>query len=438
MSVGQLVERRATAPPRALVPELRPPEPRVAWTFIYIAFLAYVFAITTFRLPIGEVSMIVALLGLALQRERLRSPAIFGWAVLFLSWCVLGYFRTPYQSAVWENVILFGKLCLIILVAANALRSPAQIRFFMIFVLGCYALFPVRGALINYFIGHSTLLGRAVWNYTYSNPNDLAALTLLMLSVAAALLATERTRWIRWCAITGLALLPVLILMTQSRGGFIALSMFAAFAIVGQRRTLRTALIVITLALGVVAVAPSGVWQRVRGLSEVTDNLDRVDPEGSAKARFQIWQVALKIIDDHPVTGVGWGAYPFAHAEYAPVSGVDPTVYGFRDTHSTVLNVLAETGVPGLVLFLALLWGAMRDAERARRMCVRVQPRLALQLRYLELGLLAFLVAGVFGSFAKLAILYLHLVLLWVVAQNAMRIARSSHPVDPRRLTPSV
>ena len=61
----------------------------------------------------------------------------------------------------------------------------------------------------------------------------------------------------------------------------------------------------------------------------------------------------------------------------------------------------------------------MREADRARRLCARVQPRLALQLKYLELGLLAFLVAGVWGSFAKLSFLYLYLALLWVVAQSA-------------------
>lgn len=421
---------RAPAPQRA-IPEPPPPKPRVAWTFIYIAFLSYVFAITTFRLPIGEASMIAALVGLLLQRNPWRLPALLGWSVLFLAWCALGNLTTAFPSVVWENVTLLAKLCLIMLVAANALRSPAQVRFYMIFFLACYALFPVRGALVNY-LAHYTLLGRALWNYTYANPNDLAALTLLILSVAAALLATERPGWIRYCTLAGIALLPVLILMTQSRGGFIALCVFAAIAMVGQRRVrrLRTALIVVTLALAVAAVAPSGVWTRVKGLSQVTENLDNVDPEGSAKARFQIWQVAMKIVGDHPWTGVGWGAYPMAHAEYAPLSGVDRTALGLRDTHSTYLNVLAETGYPGLLLFLTLLVVVVREAERARRLSERVQPRLALQIKYLELGLLAFLVAGIFGSFAKLSFLYLHLVLLWAVAQNAMRAIQSGRSID--------
>src|SRR5438552_3761607 len=183
------------------------PERRVAWTFVYVAFLGYVFAVTTFRLPIGTASMIAGLFALLVQQEQIRFPAVLGWSVVFLGWCVLGYFRSPFPTEVWGNVILLGKLCLIMLVAANALRSTAQVRFFMIFFLACYALFPVRGAFVNYF-SHYTLFGRALWNYTYDNPNDLAALTLLLLSVAAALLTTERAPWIRRCALAGLVLPP--------------------------------------------------------------------------------------------------------------------------------------------------------------------------------------------------------------------------------------
>ena len=196
-------------------------ESQVGWTFMFVAFLGYIFAVTTYKLPIAEASMIVALIGLLLQRERLRLPALLLWSGLLLGWCALGYLYTDFPAVVWENVVVLAKLCLIMLVAVNALRSPAQVRFFMIFFLACYALFPVRGTMVNYFVAHYTIFGRALWNYMYSNPNDLAALTLLPLSTAAALLATERTGWIRLGAIAGIAVLPVLILMTQSRGGFI-------------------------------------------------------------------------------------------------------------------------------------------------------------------------------------------------------------------------
>jgi len=75
----------------------------------------------------------------------------------------------------------------------------------------------------------------------------------------------------------------------------------------------------------------------------------------------------------------------------------------------------------------------VREAEKARRLCRKGQPLVALQLKYLELGLLAFLVAGVWASYAKLSFLYLHVVLLWAVAQNATRAAQQAHVLAARQ-----
>ena len=36
----------------------------VQWTLTYVGFLGYIFAITTYRFPIGDVSIVIALLGL--------------------------------------------------------------------------------------------------------------------------------------------------------------------------------------------------------------------------------------------------------------------------------------------------------------------------------------------------------------------------------------
>jgi hypothetical protein len=47
----------------------------------------------------------------------------------------------------------------------------------------------------------------------------------------------------------------------------------------------------------------------------------------------------------------------------------------------------------------------------------RWDPAGAQQLLLLQLGLASYLVAGIWGSYAKLNMLYLHLVLLWCAAK---------------------
>jgi probable O-glycosylation ligase (exosortase A-associated) len=391
----------------------------VRWSPIYVAFLWYMAVVTTYHLPGANVAMAAALLGLVVGRDVLRFPPLLAWFGAFIAWAAIAYPFTRFPEPVQESVTLLAKVWLIVLVATNALRTREQVRFFVIFFLACFALYPLRGTFVNYLSGYR-VFGRALWNFIYANPNDLAALALLQLSMAAGLLATERTKnWVWIAAFVGVALLPLLILLTQSRGGIIALGVFAILVLAGRRRRPTVLLATATLATSLALIAPTGVWTRMSGLSKATNtaDLEAVDPEGSAKDRFETWKVAVKIIGEQPTLGVGLGAYPLAHASYAVDEEFDPGVRGKRDTHSTVLNVLAETGAPGLLLFLALLLTTAWKAERIRRACRARLPHASTQLLYLELGLVTFLVAGIFGSFAHLSFLYIHLVLIWAVAE---------------------
>lgn len=401
----------------------------IKWSPLLIGFLAYVGVIVTYKFPIGDLMMAVALLGLLVQRDRIRVPTYLVLFALFVAWSAVGFLLSNYPQIVWDHLIDSVKVFLVALVAANAIRTRPQLRVFVIFFLGCYALFPVRGALFNYFISHYTLVGRAIWNYIYQNPNDLAALTLLQFSMAVGLTATEKPGWVRWAARAGIVVLPLLILLTQSRGAFIALAAMIAMMIAVQRgRRVRLVASILVVGAIVGSMIPSSAWQRFHGLTRATStsNLSQVDSEGSAKDRYAVWTVAFRIIASQPVFGVGVGAYPLAHNDYT-IASTDLTAgaRGYRDTHSTYFNLAAEVGIPGLLLFLSMIGTTLLHAARARRACAAVLPRAAAQLLYLELGLFGYLVAGVFGSFAKLPFLYLHITLIWASAEECMHAAQS-------------
>jgi O-antigen ligase len=388
----------------------------VEWTPLYVAFLVYLFAIVTFVFP-GNLGMVVALVALPFQRERMRLPALLWVFGAYLLWAAFTSGGTQFPEAVNERLLAYGKLWLIALVAVNALRTQAQIRFFLVFGLVAFALFPARGAIFNYLGGH-TVVGRALWNHIYANPNDLAALTLLQLAAASALLATDRARWIRMGALASVLVLSVLVLMTQSRGALVAMLLFAALALGSQWRRPRALLLALAVAGAAALFAPAGVWERARGMANLTstETIAQADQEGSAQQRFVIWTVAAAMISDHAATGVGLGAYTSAHEQYAITEGVSRIAGGKRDTHSTYLNVAAETGIPGLLLFLGMIAAVFATAERARRAARALDPAAADRLWLLQAGLAAYLAAGIFGSFPHLSHLYLFLALLTAAA----------------------
>jgi len=386
---------------------------QITWTPTFILLLGYLFTILTGRLPVGTLVMSLALASLLLQGRSLRVPPFLFLFLAWMMWALVGYAMTSYPAVVSDALTEHSKVFLVALVAVNALRTRTQIRYFVVFVLVAYILFPARSTLVNYLHGY-TLFGRAVGPFIYGNPNDLAAHTILLLGPALALWASSgRGSRARVIGLGSAAILTVVIVLTQSRGAFLALGAMALPSTIALARRRPRAIVGLAAFVGLALyLAPASFWHRMQGLSKGTrfETIGEMDPEGSARQRFAVLQAASRIIRDHPVVGVGFGAYELVQYRYNPA-------LGYLDTHNTYLNVLAETGVPGLLLFLGIVISVVRTVRRTRRRASRAFPADAEMLRWLEYALIGYLIAGVFGSFSKLAFLYVYLGLLWCAAR---------------------
>ncbi len=385
---------------------------QVRWSLDRIGFFAYFIAITTFIAPIAYIAMAVAVVGLVTSGKALKWPLAFWLLALFIFWAAIGdsISTMPGTMAPVEDL---AKVGIIFLVAYNALRDPRVLNLFLLMLIVLFALYPARGTIFNYAIYHNADFGRPAWRGAFGNANDMAAMTLLPLAVAASYVRRDVPKLVRLGALAAVVVFPIVILMTQSRAVFIGLTLFVLLVISGEKRN-RGRLLFATAAVAFVAifVAPSGVWQRLAGLKNATntENLAEVDPEGSATQRWEIWQTSFQVIGDHPVLGVGLGRYEKANKEYSPHLGA-------RDVHDTYLEVLAETGFPGLILFGSIVLVIILRARSVRRKASNVSrsPEWR-RLQLLEFSLFGYLVAGIWGTFAFLTYLYIHLALLLVLA----------------------
>ena len=370
---------------------------RVTWTPTFIAYLGYLFIIVTYKFGVATVMMVVALASLFLDSDRVRIPKFLWWLAAWVVWAAIGFVTTRYPDVVWEGVIQHCKILVVGVVAVNALRTKTQIRYFMLVVLVSFLLFPVRATVVSYLQGHR-IMGRAAGPF-------------------------------RCIGLACVVPLVVTILLTQSRGAFLALvAIVVPSGIALARRRLRL-VVAFAAVIGVaLSQAPAGLWQRLAGLRKATsiETIGEMDPEGSARERFAVLQTAVRIVVDHPLLGIGLGAYDRANAQYSPS-------LGDRDTHNTYMNIAAETGLPGLVFFLALVTTALRTARDALRRAKGAWPEEVEALRWLQYGLVGYLIAGVFGSFSSLAFPYVFLALLW----SASEVLRARcPPTSSRRPAP--
>ena len=77
--------------------------------------------------------------------------------------------------------------------------------------------------------------------------------------------------------------------------------------------------------------------------------------EGSNMGRLVIWQDSWEIIKKNPIIGVGLGNYPLA-------VGLEQNYRNAVTSHNLYLDILAETGLFGLLAWLALIFAAAKGA----------------------------------------------------------------------------
>jgi O-antigen ligase len=364
--------------------------------------------------------MALAILGLLQRVGSLRFPAPLLWFAVYVAWSAAGALGSEFRDVAIENAIHRGKVLIIAMAAYNALRSRPQLRLFLVLFVASFTLVPARAALVGYFRGYS-LFGRAIGPFIYSNPNYLAAIAILAFGIGLSLVATERKYSLIWlCCVATVPLLVLLILLTQSRGAFIALVIFAVPFVIGVVRR-RPKAVIGFAALGVLALAatPATVWDRLSGIKKLgnVETVADADKEGSAKERYGLLMNGLEITRAHPLFGVGLGGFSYANAE------IDPAM-GRRDAHNTYITIVSETGLPGLAFFFLMLGTTFVPAWRSYRRAQPIFPEQAEQLRILMLGLMAFLIAGLFGTYSTLPFFFLYVALVWCVADSLARDVR--------------
>ncbi len=398
----------------------------VEWTPAFVGFLGYLFATITFKFPIGTVSMATALLTLPLEKKALRMPPVALCAIGLVAWSFVGVATTDYHESVLDAVNEFAKVCAVIFVGLNVITTRARLRLIVVYTTILWFFFPLRGTIVGY-LGGNRLQGRALWNFIYSNSNDLAGLALLQLSVALSVLAVEHRWWVKLGTRVTVGTILVVIFLTQSRGAMIALIAFGLF--LGRKFFFdaRKLAMMAVMAVIIFLTAPERTWTRFATITTATsDDMSLLDPtevdlltrsdQGSSKSRREIWKVSMTIFSENPITGVGLGAYPLAHQITALRDG-NLFARGRRDAHSTYLKMLAETGVIGFSLFMSIIGVTVYTARRARKRMAAAEPALSLQLFYLEMGLLGFLVAGIWGSYGSLVPTYVHITLVYSAAK---------------------
>lgn len=189
------------------------------------------------------------------------------------------------------------------------------------------------------------------------DPNYYAQFQAVAVVLAArfALSAREGVH-VRFGALIATSLGMWAVIASESRGGLVTIFIVMGLIFVGmpprhRRRALVIGAVLVVLALG------TGTGDRLsRAPGSVTGALSEEDAiEDTAVAgRVSENLAAVRMFIDHPVFGVGWANYPRRYLDYSPEIAIDARAQE-RQAHNYHLEVLAETGLVGALVWLAIL-----------------------------------------------------------------------------------
>ena len=161
-------------------------------------------------------------------------------------------------------------------------------------------------------------------------------------------------------AVLGLALLA-----SWSRGGWLgaAAAAIAILYFLPLRRWQGAVgvLVIVVLAGGMLnsGLLPSSVADRLTGFADYVQfqdvrGVDITPASYAVLERMAHWQAAFEMATHQPWLGVGFGNYEAAYSDYSLLNWP----YPLGHAHNYYLNLLAETGVLGLLAYLAF-WGSV-------------------------------------------------------------------------------
>lgn len=237
---------------------------------------------------------------------------------------------------------------------------------------------------------------------TLDDPNALGAYLALGLVTAVT---TAIARWRHGVRpgrlLPAVGVVAVLAMATTgSRSAWVAAALVLAGVLVGPRSVPRrgpgwsrvlvpTLVAAFGLAIALTAWRPMAGPELAAGRGEPAAREAATPASAGLGDRLALWNAALEMAAEHPLTGVGLGRYrPLLRSHAADLGYTE-------NAHSFPLQVLAETGLVGLLAALAAA-GAL--ALRLCRLAVRLEPPAAsLALGGLA-GLGAFTVAQLTGN----------------------------------------
>jgi O-antigen ligase len=335
---------------------------------------------------LGIICFLIALYEIAANGASprfLRSPHARAYLLFLLMQCASGFIHagqlvfglTPYSN-VFSILTLF--------VAAQTLASTRARLYWCLLVgigaVGFVSLYAIRQ--------HQQYGASARPGGMFADSNEYTLVVGMWIPLAFLWAFSKcRPKWERLLCLGCLSSLVLGTTFAASRGGFLGLVAAATLLIFHSQRRIRNFVVVTAVMVPLMVLIPTSPLHRLKNPG-YGDQL-------AEQARLIVWRAGMRMIQAHPLTGIGINNFKPMVTQYEDQNG--ELVVSLA--HNTYVEITAELGIPAVLIFIGILVSAFVAMERVRRRALTVgYTHLSNIALGLQAGIVSYAVSAAFMS----------------------------------------
>jgi O-antigen ligase len=277
--------------------------------------------------------------------KTFRSP-MHGAVIGFVAAVLASWLASPWRGSVdaWSTVEAWLKIVVFYLLVVLNVRTERD--FYLLIIGFCFAVGMLMGHSLwefhngrhQFTMGIPRMLGV---NKTFQHPNTFSATLVFALPFYLVAARHGTSRWVRWAGSAAILMVIYAVIRTGSRTALVGLAAASLAVMMQSQHRIRLALACLLLAAAGWNFTSAEVKLRFRSLVD-----DSVYESGevsrsaqtSAEGRLEGLYAGWRLFREHPLTGVGPGAW-------IPATGA--TI----ESHNLYGQLAGELGLLGIVAF---------------------------------------------------------------------------------------
>jgi O-antigen ligase len=208
----------------------------------------------------------------------------------------------------------------------------------------------------------------------------------------------EKRTFIKIAGFVMLGIILYVVLNTYSRGAYLVLAIDVVLILFIFEKHFNPLIAFAGLGILILLIPflPSTYRVRFDTLSAFTAE-NGIYQDTSFRGRTSEMLTGLTMFAAHPILGVGAGNYPTNYQHYAQLIGIEFRAQA-RDPHSLYVQLLAETGILGAIVFLGIVFSLVQALNKACRN-IELAPHLHDWLPWISairLAIISYLLTSIF------------------------------------------